>query len=226
MRSTYFSYKILLLSLLLNLSFIHFSLASENNIKIIDSLSIPDELPFFDSENKKHYFDEYDGKIILVVFWASWCSSCTKEMPELDILQKDFRKLPFKIIALSQDYKGFEVIKQFYKTHEIRQLEMFHDQHNSLFKAFKVVGLPSAFLLGENGKIIASFTGNTDWHRDEVRDFILSYLTGQKEAPKNSYQKTILNQFSKEIKNKSLEKAKDNPDSALSAPESNDQSKK
>ena len=45
-------------------------------------------------------------KQCLLVFWATWCGSCISELPSLENLAKDFRKLPFKIIALSQDYQG------------------------------------------------------------------------------------------------------------------------
>ena len=68
---------------------------------------------FFDSEGNKVYLDQYEGSTILLVFWATWCGSCVGELPSLDNLQKDFRKLPFKIIAVSEDYQGIEVVKKY-----------------------------------------------------------------------------------------------------------------
>ena len=67
------------------------------------------EVNFFDIQGNKVYLDQYEGTNILLVFWATWCGTCVSELPSLDNLQKDFRKLPFKIIAVSQDYQGIDI---------------------------------------------------------------------------------------------------------------------
>ena len=66
---------------------------------------------------------------------------------ELDILQKDFRKLPFEVLAISEDFKGIAVAEDHFNKYGIRHLKLYHDYKNSLFKAMGVVGLPTAFLI-------------------------------------------------------------------------------
>jgi len=92
------------------------------------------DVNFFDANGNKVYLDQYEGNTILLVFWATWCGSCVGELPSLDNLQKDFRKLPFKIIAVSEDYQGIEVVKKYFSENEIRHLEIFHDYQNNLFR--------------------------------------------------------------------------------------------
>mgnify|MGYP001811572137 CR=1 FL=1 len=75
---------------------------------------VPSEASFYNKDNKKEYFDQYEGKTSLLVFWATWCSSCIQEMNQLDLLKKDLKKLPINIIALSEDYSGIDSIKEFY----------------------------------------------------------------------------------------------------------------
>lgn len=165
-----------------------------SKIKSFDAQDIPSEVSFFNEKGEKCFLDQFEGKTILLSFWASWCTSCSKEIPQLDDLQKDFKKLPLVIVAVSQDYRGIEVVKNFFKTLEVRHIKPYYDNKNQLFKAFSVVGIPTHFLINSNGKIVLSFSGVTDWYDPEVRQLILSHIPGNHETPKNSSKSQNLNQ--------------------------------
>lgn len=156
---------------------------------------VPDEVAIFDEENKKHFLEEYEGNTLLLVFWATWCSPCTAEMPDLDILQKDFRKLPFKVLTISEDYNGIDPVLTFFKTYDLRHLPKLHDYKNTLFKAFDVVGLPTSILINSEGMAVARFTGSINWYDEKVRDILLKYIPGNPVVPKNSYKDNSLNQM-------------------------------
>ena len=179
-----------------------FASSTKSKISFFDSLNVPDNVPFFDVNGEKCFLDQIENKTILLVFWATWCSPCVKEMPDLDMLQKDFRKLPFEIIAVSQDFQGIKVVQEFFKAQEIRHLKIYHDYHNQLFKAFSVVGLPTSFLINQNGKIVARFTGDINWYDSEMRNILLSHIPGNPPEPKNSYKAESMNQQIKSIKQK------------------------
>ena len=44
-------------------------------------------ITFLDAKNKQLNLSDYRGNLILLNFWATWCSPCKEEMPSLDILQ-------------------------------------------------------------------------------------------------------------------------------------------
>jgi hypothetical protein len=115
-------------------------------------------------------------------------------MPDLDMLQKDFRKLPFTIIPISQDYQGVEVVKKYYKDYGIRYLPIYHDFKNQLFKALSIVGIPTAILISPEGKMLVSFIGSISWFDEEIRDIILTHVPGNYPEPKNSYQEQLFSQ--------------------------------
>lgn len=156
---------------------------------------IPDDISFFDQNLEKHYLEDYEGKTLLLVFWASWSASCTNQMMDLDILQKDFRKLPFEVLAISEDYQDIKVVEKFYELYNIRHLTLLHDYRNQLFKAFGVIGMPTSFLINADGMSVGSFTGITPWHNEQVRNIILSYIPGNPPEQKNSYKGQSLNQL-------------------------------
>jgi thiol-disulfide isomerase/thioredoxin len=206
---TNFSTKMFLWFISLNILIIIYSthsVAENSTIIRPENSFIPDE-NFFDKDGGKIFLDQFEGKTILVNFWASWCGSCVEELPSLDILQKDFRKLPFEVIAISEDFKGIDAAEAHFNKYDIRHLKLYHDYQNSLFKAMSVVGLPTAFLIDPEGKIKVIFKGNTKWHEESVRNILLSEIKGNPENPKNSYITTSLN---KKITSKTESEKKDN----------------
>lgn len=174
----------------------------------------PENVAIFDEENKKHFLEEYEGKTILLVFWATWCAPCITEMGDLDILQKDFRKTNFLVLPISEDYSGIEVVKTFYKSHDLRHLSIMHDYKNALFKSFGIAGLPTSILINAEGMAVARFTGSINWYDEKVREILLKHISGNPAVPRNSYQDSALNNIqtpgSKEDKNTEI-KQEENP---------------
>ena len=147
----------------------------------------PNDVIFFDEDLKSLNLELYEGKSVLVVFWATWCFSCTSKMKDLDILKKDFRKLQFDILPISEDTKGLEVIKDFYNSHNIKHIPILLDDKNKLMRSMDINTLPTALLLDEDGRIIYEFIGSIDWRSDEVRELILSVIPGKPSMPRNTY---------------------------------------
>ena len=172
---------------------------SKTGIKMLNNINAPDTVIFFNEKSEKFSLDQFEGKTILLVFWATWCATCVKEMPDLDVLQKDFRKLPFEIVPISEDYHGVKAVQEYFKSYGIRYLPIYHDYKNQLFKALTIVGLPTSILITPDGKMVVSFIGNINWYDDKVRNIILSHIPGNHPEPKNSYQGQSLNQPAKPL---------------------------
>lgn len=168
------------------------AIAENSTIIRPENSFVPDE-NFFDKEGNKVFLDQFEGKTILLSFWASWCGSCVDELPSLDILKKDFRNLPFEVVAVSEDFKGINAAEEHFNKYGIRHLKLYHDYQNSLFKSMSVVGLPTSFLIDPEGKIKVIFKGHTKWHEESVRNILLSEIDGNPAIPKNSYVTTSLN---------------------------------
>lgn len=170
--------------------------ADENSspLKIIEHEAeyLPDSIPVFDEKNNKHFLDQYEGKTILLVFWATWCTPCVQEMMDLDILQKDFKKTSLIILPISEDYTGIETIQKFYKDNEIRHLPILHDYKNALFKALNIIGMPTSIIINPNGMEVARISGAVNWYDENIRNILLKYIEGNPVMPKNSYKENNL----------------------------------
>lgn len=184
--------KILFISLILLISLPSWAREYSYKYTPIGEGNVPDDVPIFDEENNRHFMEEYEGQTILLVFWASWCSGCTIEMPGLDILKKDFRKLDFKILPISIDYIGIEAAKEFYKKYDLRHLPIMHDYKNSLYKAMGITALPTSIIIDKDGRIMGKFTGDVPWHHESVRQILLDNIPNNPATPKNSYKDVSL----------------------------------
>jgi thiol-disulfide isomerase/thioredoxin len=161
----------------------------------------PDSIELFDEKNEKFFLDKIEDRPILLVFWATWCAHCAKEISSLDVLKKDFRKLPIEILAVSEDYQGIDTVKKFYQMQEIRHLNILHDYRLKLFSALNLTSLPYAYIIDENKKIVLSFDGSTSWHDPKVRQIILDHIPGNPVMPQNTYKAESLTINNKKIIN-------------------------
>ena len=67
----------------------------------------------------------FEGKLILVNLWATWCEPCKEEMPSLDRLQKKFDKDLFQILPISLDRGPKKNSINFFKEYNIEELDLY-----------------------------------------------------------------------------------------------------
>ncbi len=139
----------------------------------------PKPLPAFtalDAKGAPHQVGEWRGKVLMVNFWASWCPPCRKEMPEIIDLQEAFAGKGFKVIAISEDYKGYDWAFQALKTMGGQGLTLLWDKGNAALRALNEKGLPVTLLLDRQGREVARLVGPASWNSDEAQAVIRALL--------------------------------------------------
>ena len=72
----------------------------------VEHTSSPSSLPDFnlpDMSGNQHNISEWQGKVRVINFWASWCPSCRKEIPEFIALQKKYAAKDLQFIGIATD---------------------------------------------------------------------------------------------------------------------------
>jgi alkyl hydroperoxide reductase subunit AhpC len=151
--------------------------ANSQSVVIDEYLPSPiPEVEFYDIGGKNYNFEKFEGNVLLLHFWATWCMNCTQEMKALDQLQKALRKESIIILPISEDFKGAEAVKDFYKKHKIRNLLSFVDDNNELFSAFGATNLPTSFIIDTEGKNVVRIVGAADWQSRQMIELLKSYV--------------------------------------------------
>src|SRR5262252_3969670 len=100
----------------------------------------------------------YQGKVVILDFWATWCGPCRSEIPGFVELQNKFRDQGFTVIGISVDEEGPDKVKQFYQKFRMNYpVAMTDHQVEYLYGGVKE--LPTTFLIGRDGRIYQRIPG-------------------------------------------------------------------
>jgi thiol-disulfide isomerase/thioredoxin len=138
------------------------------------SLALPDT-PFTDLQGKPKTLAELKGSLVLLVFWATWCPSCVNEAQDLDKLAAHFSGKKFKLIALSHD-RSTAPVEAFYNLKDIKNTPIYFDNEMKIARSLEIRGVPTAFLISPQGKIIGRLEGSAPWNSKEAHSLIQFYL--------------------------------------------------
>jgi thiol-disulfide isomerase/thioredoxin len=118
----------------------------------------------------------FRGQVVVLNFWATWCGPCVREMPSLNRLQAALDGHGLKVVAVSEDRAGREVVEKFYAEYGLDALELFLDARGGLRRSLEVRGLPTTFIVDAEGRIVGSIEGAAEWDSPEAVELIHHYL--------------------------------------------------
>ena len=103
-------------------------------------------------------FADFQGKIVLVDFWATWCPPCQEEVPGFVDLYNRYQDKGLVIIGISVDEGGVERVKEFMKEYSVNYpIVMANDEVIRAFGGIR--GLPTTFLVNAQGRIVKRYVG-------------------------------------------------------------------
>jgi len=105
-----------------------------------------------DLQGKSWTLRDLRGKVVLVNFWATWCSPCRKEMPDLDALYKRFKDQGLVILAI--DDEDVTKIKPFLTERPVTY-PVLPDTGRQVNDLFRIDGIPKSFVYDREGKLVA-----------------------------------------------------------------------
>ena len=145
------------------------------NLFINKELKKYDGLTFLDDKNNQLNLSDYNGKLILLNFWATWCSPCKKEMPSLDKLQIHSELNNLKIFPINVGQDNLEKSSKFFNDLKIKNLKFFFDSPITLAKKFGLRGIPTSILINKDGFEFARIIGSIDFEDEKFIEWLSNY---------------------------------------------------
>ena len=143
----------------------------------IDSGDMPPafKLPTLqNSDAKSLSLTDFKGKVVYVDFWASWCGPCRQSLPILNTLREKYKAEGFEVIAINVD-ENTDDAKAFLKKYPVNY-PIVSDPAAKTPELYKINGMPTAFLIGKDGKVKYKHEGfkksETEALDKKIRNFL------------------------------------------------------
>lgn len=129
------------------------------------STSLAPALTLVDLGGNKIDTSSYAGKVVLINFWAAWCTPCAEEIPQFIALQDKYRAQGLQVIGISMEDRD-SALRDFYRKYKMNYPVVAGNE--KIAEAYGgILGLPTSFLIGRDGRIRAKYPGLADFAKLE-----------------------------------------------------------
>ena len=130
------------------------------NMLVLKNPKLYKQITFEDYDGNFINLNNFNNKIYILNFWATWCAPCKEEMPSLDKLQgsQDVKIFPINV-EKHDKYKS----QIFFKNLKIKNLSIYFDSNIKLANLFRLTGVPTTIILNKNKNEIARILGPIDF---------------------------------------------------------------
>ena len=135
-----------------------------------------------DLHGKTVSLSDYQGKVVLLNFWATWCGPCRIEMPAMEDLYRSMQPKGLEILAVSVDQQGTAVTRPFQEAMGL-SFPILHDQDYQVGLTYGARTLPMTFAIDRRGVIRQLVFGARDWNSSEARRGIVEILQEPIQGP-------------------------------------------
>lgn len=103
------------------------------------------------------------GKVVLVNFWATTCTTCVKEMPEIVETYTKYQSKGFETIAVAMQYDPVSWVVNFTQTRQLPFKVALDNTGNNAKQWGDVKATPTTFIVDKRGKIVKKYVGAPDF---------------------------------------------------------------
>jgi thiol-disulfide isomerase/thioredoxin len=121
-----------------------------------------------DLEGAEHGLAEWQGKWVVLNFWATWCAPCRKEMPSLERLALTAGE-DVAVVTVATGRNPPAAVTRFFDEIGVKNLPVLLDPKSGLARQMGVIGLPLTVILNPEGQEVARLIGDAEWDGADAR---------------------------------------------------------
>lgn len=108
----------------------------------------------------------YAGRVVLVDFWASWCTPCRRSFPWMNRMLERYADEGLSVVGVNLDADRDEAAGFLAETPA--RFDIVYDPEGQIARKYDVIGMPSSYLIGRNGELLESHIG---FRRHEASEY-------------------------------------------------------
>jgi len=114
-----------------------------------------------DMNGKNISLSDYNGKIVFLNFWTTWCPTCRIEMPSMEKLHQKLKNKDFAMLTINLQESASQV-KAFFKEFKLTFTALL-DSNGEVGASFGIRAIPTTYILDKTGRIIGRVNGPREW---------------------------------------------------------------
>jgi thiol-disulfide isomerase/thioredoxin len=143
-----------------------------------DAPQAASELPFLRVDGTEGSLADYEGRHVVLNFWATWCAPCREEMPSLQTLHDTLGGEDFAVVTLATGFNQPQAIRRFFEETGVTDLPQYRDINQQIAREMGVFGLPITVILNPEGQEISRLRGDAHWDSPEAIAVIEALMAG------------------------------------------------
>ena len=108
---------------------------------------------------------DFQGKIVFLNFWTTWCPTCIAEMPSMEKLHRKLIGKNFAVVSVNIKESALQV-KNFFEKYQLTFTALL-DTTGEVGSEFGIGAIPTTFILDKSGRIIGRIAGPRQWDSRE-----------------------------------------------------------
>lgn len=101
---------------------------------------------------------DYEGKVLIVDLWDTWCPPCRMEIPHFIELYSEYKDKGFVMVGLAFGQEGPQAVEQFIKDNGVNYVNGFVNEE-VIAKLGRPSGIPTTYVIDQNGNIYKKYVG-------------------------------------------------------------------
>ena len=146
-----------------------------NNIAISKIPKPISPVIFEDFLGNKINLKNYQGKLVIINFWATWCKPCREEMPSLDNLYRNSSFKNLQVLAVNMEQPNVKKVEKFLSDLDIKKIDIYFDPNLNFVKEFKLRGVPTTILINKKNEEFARILGEVNFQDKKFIKWLSKY---------------------------------------------------
>lgn len=122
---------------------------------------------------------DFEGEVVVLNLWATWCHPCREEMPALQALHEAYREEGLHVVGVSIDGRSSADLIPGFLDEVGVTFRILRDPEERVVRSFTTMGVPETFLIGRDGTLLHRWVGAFDPMADEHRERVEAALAEQ-----------------------------------------------
>lgn len=138
-----------------------------------------------DLDGRTRRLSDWQGKIIFLNLWATWCPPCRDEMPSMERLYRRLGSDDFAMVAVNEDQDDGAAARRFAEQMRL-SFPILLDARGVVPPQYGVTGYPETFIIDRSGHVVRHIVGPDQWDSDSAYQYLRRLTdegSGRERAP-------------------------------------------